>query len=291
MTGDARLRLVVDNQAEAGLAVEHGFAAWIEAGGRRLLLDSGAGGALVANAAALGIDLAAAEAVVLSHGHYDHSGGLPQVLAVAADAVLYGAPGIGRARFSCPPGRPPRAIGMAAEVRARIEALPPARRVEVREPLWLAPGIGLTGPIPRWSGEDAGGPFFLDPAAAEADPLDDDQALWLETAAGVVIVVGCCHAGLINTVERVRAVSGIDRVAGIVGGFHLLNADEARLADSVARLRAWAPDFVVPCHCSGAAAVARLGRDLGGTVVRPGRAGLALGLGRLCPAGAATAAG
>jgi 7,8-dihydropterin-6-yl-methyl-4-(beta-D-ribofuranosyl)aminobenzene 5'-phosphate synthase len=79
--------------------------------------------------------------------------------------------------------------------------------------LRLAPGIGVTGPIPRWSGEDSGGPFFLDPAVAEPDPLDDDQALWRETAAGVVIVVGCCHAGLVNTVERVRAVSGIGRLA------------------------------------------------------------------------------
>lgn len=93
MTNAPVLRIPVDNVAEDGPAVEHGFSVWIEAGSERLPLDTGAGGALAPNARRLGVDLARASAVVLSRGHYDHTGGLPCALSSAPSAGLRFAPG------------------------------------------------------------------------------------------------------------------------------------------------------------------------------------------------------
>lgn len=123
--------------------------------------------------------------------------------------------------------------------------------------------------------EDTGGPFFLDPEGNRSDPLADDMAVWITTDRGLIILTGCCHAGLINTVEHIRSVSAVDRVFGIVGGLHLVNASEARLAATCSALRRWDPDFVVPCNCTGEQAVATLCAELGNKVL-PGFAGFEL---------------
>jgi 7,8-dihydropterin-6-yl-methyl-4-(beta-D-ribofuranosyl)aminobenzene 5'-phosphate synthase len=271
-----RIRIVVDNQAGAGLVEEHGFAVWIEADGHMVLFDTGQGAALMANLASLGCALGAIDAVVLSHGHYDHSGALSQVIPLAANAHVYCHAGAFVPRFSLRPGEPPRAIAVAPADREAVQDLPSERLHWINGPCRIVPGVHLTGPIPRLHPlEDTGGPFYLDQAGRQADPLDDDLALWLETGEGLIILTGCCHAGLINTVEQIRAVSGSDRVRGIIGGLHLLNASGERLAATCAALREWHPDFVLPCHCTGIEAVAALRRDLGERVV-PGRAGCEL---------------
>jgi 7,8-dihydropterin-6-yl-methyl-4-(beta-D-ribofuranosyl)aminobenzene 5'-phosphate synthase len=109
-----RITLIVDNETPSGLIAEHGFAAWIEAGDERLLFDTGQGSALAHNALALGIDLGSAGALILSHGHYDHTGGIPDFLAANTTAPIYCGPGATGRRFSCHPGKPPRENGMAS---------------------------------------------------------------------------------------------------------------------------------------------------------------------------------
>ena len=115
MNQPIKLTLLVDNQACEGLVAEHGFALWIEADDQRILLDTGAGMALSPNAAALGIDLSQANALVLSHGHYDHTGGIEDFLAHNDQAQIYFGQAMAVPRFSCHPGVAPRAIGIAAD--------------------------------------------------------------------------------------------------------------------------------------------------------------------------------
>ena len=278
MTPPIKITLVVDNEAPPELVAEHGFAAWIDTGNECFLFDTGQGAALIPNAAALGIDLSRARALVLSHGNYDHSGAVRAFLDINPDApVIYGHDAtIGR--FSCRPDeQPPRQIGMAEEVRQALCQLPAERRIVLDVPRYLRPGIGITGPVPRNSTfEDTGGPFYLDPDKAQADPITDDLSLWFETSDGLVVLTGCCHSGLVNTVRQAQRISGVTRIRGIIGGLHLLNAGPERLDATVAFLHECAPDFLLPCHCTGAQVIERLHAEFGDAVVRHGGAGEAI---------------
>lgn len=275
MNQGIKLSILVDNQVRGNLCQEHGFAVWISMGDQRILLDTGAGGALFPNARQLDVDLAQATALVLSHGHYDHSGGIAEFLALNTRAKVFMAAGVELERYSCHPDKPVRYIGMCQPEVDALAALPVERQRVLNAPRLLDNRIGLTGPIPRQTGfEDVGGPFYRDPWQLEADAIADDQALWIETLGGLVIVVGCCHAGLVNTVEYIRSVTGERRVRGIVGGLHLLQAGPARMAQTLQALQAWAPDFVIPCHCTGEAAVTQLRAELGADKVLPGYAGM-----------------
>jgi 7,8-dihydropterin-6-yl-methyl-4-(beta-D-ribofuranosyl)aminobenzene 5'-phosphate synthase len=139
--------------------------------------------------------------------------------------------------------------------------------------LWLSPRAGITGPIPREADfEDAGGSFFLDPQGMRADPVEDDLALWVSTDRGLVVCTGCSHAGLVNTLNYVRRFARQDKVRAVIGGFHLLNAGERRIEQTLTTLKTLSPERVVPCHCTGDRFV-KLAVDALGGRVTPGRAG------------------
>jgi 7,8-dihydropterin-6-yl-methyl-4-(beta-D-ribofuranosyl)aminobenzene 5'-phosphate synthase len=112
--------------------------------------------------------------------------------------------------------------------------------------------IGVTGPIPREAAfEDTGGPFYLDPGGRRADAMEDDLALWIQTDRGLVVCVGCSHAGVVNTLNYILRLNPGSKIRAVVGGMHLLNASEDRLERTIAALRALGPELLVPCHCTG----------------------------------------
>ena len=167
---------------------------------------------------------------------------------------------------------------MAQPAKEAILTLPSTRVHWVSGPHQIIPDVGISGSIPRQHPlEDTGGPFFFDPQGQRSDPLEDDMALWIATARGLIIITGCCHAGLINTVDHIRAVAGVERLFGVIGGLHLVNAANDRLKATCAALRNWQPEFIIPCHCTGEVATDYLCEELGGTVV-PGSAGFELTL-------------
>lgn len=270
------LGILVDNPSATGLVAEHGFAVWIEAGGKRILFDTGQGRALRPNTEHTRHDLAKADILVLSHGHYDHTGAIDYVLERNPEIQVHAHSGILRERYSLHPGQPPHDISMPQEQQLLIEDLPDSRLHWVSGPVQIADGVWLTGPIPRNHPlEDVGGPFFLDPEGTDPDAIPDDQALWIETPNGLLVVCGCCHSGLINTLDYIRRVSGTDRIRGIIGGFHLHSASAERLAATVETLRELKPDILIPCHCTGDAAIDYLKQNLS-TPVHAGFAGYEL---------------
>lgn len=271
----ARLTIVVDNQAQDNCLAEHGFALWIDLGDRHILLDTGQGHVLAGNIQALGLDPKKLTDLVLSHGHYDHTGGLPWVYQTCPQIKLWSHPGITESRYSIS-NTEVRDIRMP---RTSLEALGKIPESQVNwstRPHMLAPGIGVTGFIPRKTTfEDTGGPFFLDPRAQRPDPIEDDQALWIQTSEGLIVCLGCCHAGLINTLEYIQELSGSTQIRAIIGGLHLGAASPKRLENTISALHTIQPQLLVPCHCTGQAAMDRLQADMN-CPVRIGHVGLTL---------------
>jgi 7,8-dihydropterin-6-yl-methyl-4-(beta-D-ribofuranosyl)aminobenzene 5'-phosphate synthase len=277
-----KITVLVDYASKEGLDTEHGFAAWVEAGSHRFLFDTGQAGVMQANAAKLGIDLKQAEALVLSHGHFDHTGTLPEFLAENDKAHVYFAHGLHIDRYSCKPGTPVRSIGIPEASRQALATLPSERLHDLKEPHYIAPGIGLTGPVPRVSTfEDVGGPFFVDPDSHQDDLIEDDQSMWFETDDGLVVLLGCCHAGLVNTIDYIRKISGIQKVHGVIGGMHLVNADQDRLEKTFRVMGEWTPEILVPCHCTGANAAEQMQHAFGEKIVSIGYAGMEIPVGQL----------
>ncbi len=261
-----RITIVVDNRAEQGLRSEHGFSAWIEVAGRRLLFDTGQGATLANNADRLGIDLRTADTLVLSHGHYDHTGGLPLVIARAPTAEIFAHPAATGPRYSVRDGEA-KPIAMPAAARTALATHAVGVHWTTRA-LQLTDGVGVTGPVPRLTDyEDTGGPFFVDADGTRPDPIVDDLALWMRADRGLVVLVGCSHAGLVNTLRHALGSSGETRLHAVLGGFHLIKASEPRLTRTMADLQELGPNLIVPCHCTGDAAVERLRHTFGKRVV------------------------
>jgi 7,8-dihydropterin-6-yl-methyl-4-(beta-D-ribofuranosyl)aminobenzene 5'-phosphate synthase len=271
-TARADVTILVDNRAAVpGLIEEHGFAAWVETPETRLLLDTGQGAALMPNASALLIDFGRADALCLSHGHYDHTGGLPDVLAATGDAPVYMHPDALRPRFRPLDTPPHKAIGMPAATARALQAAPGRTRWTDR-PTWVGPGLLLTGPIPREVPSDAGAGFFTDALCTVPDPLADDQALVICTPRGVSVLTGCCHAGIVNTLRHAAKLTGATRLEAVIGGFHLLHASQREMDDALDAFVRYQVSRIIPCHCTGDAA-ARLIQDRFGPLCGPCGAG------------------
>ena len=259
MIQNLRITVLSENTAgRRGVLAEHGLALWIEADETNILFDTGQGLVLAHNAAALEIDLAQADAVVLSHGHYDHTGGLESVLGRLGHAVVYVHPQAFEPKF----GRWDDGVGryIGSPIRD-VEQLAPhvAQVVTTAGPTQVADGIRVSGEIPRRNGfEDTGGPFFLDEPCTQPDPLLDDQALYLETAEGLVVLTGCGHAGLVNTLHYACELTGLRRTYAVLGGFHLVQASDERLARTVEALHRYDVRRIGPAHCTGLAACAQI---------------------------------
>jgi len=254
----SRITVLCENTA-TGLALlaEHGLAFWIEHQGQRILFDTGQGYVLEHNAQRLGIDLEAADAVVLSHGHFDHTGGLGTALEKIADPVVFAHPFIFAARYARVRDNAPREIGMPQLDEKAVRQQ--AKLVATERPTEVGPGLHVTGPIPRHTAfEDTGGPFFVDFACQEPDTFPDDQALYFETPHGTVVILGCAHAGVINTLMYVQELTAQRPIHTVIGGMHLVSASPERLEWTVGALRELGVQRLLPAHCTGFPAMARL---------------------------------
>ena len=263
------LTILVENTARgAGILGEHGLSFWIDTGAHRVLFDTGQGMALIHNAARLGIDLSLADAIVLSHGHFDHVGGLEAALTAAPRAPLFLHPRAVEPKFI---GTDPAATRRISTTYVETESFLHDERqvIFTREPCEVAPGVWATGQIPRTNDfEDTGGPFFLDPALTRPDPLLDDQAFYLSTSQGIIVICGCAHAGVVNTLSHIARLTGDAPVRALFGGLHLENASVRRMEETVRALRACQPHQIGCCHCTGLVAIRRLWDEFPGVCLQ-----------------------
>jgi len=263
---DGRITVLVENTAGGcGLLAEHGLSFWIELGSRRILFDTGQSDILFHNARVLGIDLGKVDAIVLSHGHYDHVGGLGRILEMAPTVPVYLHPQALEPKYAGS-GKQSRQIGMEREMAQMLE-----RRIRgglgsfTNGPVEIFPGVWATGAVPRNSAlEETGGPFYLDPDCTRPDELLDDQALVLEANAGLVVVLGCAHAGTINTLDYIAGLLPGRRIRTVLGGMHLVRASRARINHTIEAICRHNVQRICPAHCTGAEASRELWNALPG---------------------------
>jgi len=243
------------------MRAEHGFSALIsfrvDSERHSILLDSGISlDGLAHNATLLGIDIQGIEAVVLSHGHPDHVAGLGWLAGQLGGrgVPLIAHPDAWRERRFAPPERPPRPLPPASRPALEAAGL---RVQDSIDPTYLFDGaLLITGEIERTTDFEMGFPFHETRRDGEwqPDPLIlDDQAVVLNMhGKGLVVVTGCGHAGMINTLRYAMKVSGVERVHAVIGGFHLSGPlFEGLAVPTVEAMRQIAPSTVVPCHCTG----------------------------------------
>ncbi len=273
MPVEVDITVLVDNRAQSGLESEHGLSLWIETPDIRILFDTGQNGALENNASTLGIEVSTADAIVLSHGHYDHCGGLPFALRVARSATVYCHSAAVLPRYAVKNGSV-KPVHMHDASKAILNSVPEARLRWVTGPVQLCPNVHLTGTIPRKErsvGPDW--PFYFDVGATQIDTIPDDMALWIYTSKGLVLVLGCCHAGLANTLNCVRNLSSESKIHCIIGGMHLMHSGEAEIREVLSVIQEYSPEFLAPLHCTGELAINILNESFG-TKVHPGKAGM-----------------
>lgn len=265
MSEGIRITVLVENSVhQAGLKAEHGWSCLVEIGGRRVLFDTGQTELLLDNARTLGCSLENLDAVVLSHGHYDHTGGLAAVCRLSPAARVFLHPAALKPKFSLNPDGPARDIGMPETSRRLLEHAE-SRLGLTATSLEVVPGLFATGEVPRRTDfEDVGGPFFLDAHGQQPDPLVDDQAVFFAARGGLVVLLGCAHAGVVNTLMHISTLTGGKRVHAVLGGMHLGLASERRMRATVAHLRLANPDHLAPAHCTGLAATTRLWTEFTG---------------------------
>jgi 7,8-dihydropterin-6-yl-methyl-4-(beta-D-ribofuranosyl)aminobenzene 5'-phosphate synthase len=253
------LTVLVENSVTGrNLRAEHGLCYYLRTEGHSLLFDTGQSGLLVENAREMGLRLEEVEGTVLSHGHYDHTGGISVMNSIAPDARWWLHPAALEPKYAGNADQSSRSVGISPESLAAIQRA--EGRVEwTTRPTEILDGVFVTGEIPRQTPyEDTGGAFFLDEQCARRDSLVDDQAMFFDTLEGVVVLLGCAHAGVVNTLHYVRQITSGRPIHTVIGGMHLLQADAHRLAQTLACFRELDIKQLGPAHCTGPMPTARL---------------------------------
>jgi 7,8-dihydropterin-6-yl-methyl-4-(beta-D-ribofuranosyl)aminobenzene 5'-phosphate synthase len=265
------LSTMLVGNASAGIG-EWGFVAVLEVDGRRLLIDTGARAETVLkNAAELKVDLASITDLAITHNHADHTGGLlvlrrtlakqnPHALSRVhvPKGIFYPRPGVG--------GRDGNGL---LPLKAEYEATG-GMFIEHEGPAALMPGVTMLGPVPRvhpernW-GSPRGGPAgrVNTPAGIVEDTVPEDTSIVIDTAEGLVLISGCGHAGIVNSMAFARTAVRNAPVVAAIGGFHLFGASDETLAWTAGRMKAFGVRYLLGAHCTGIEAVYRL-RQLAG---------------------------
>jgi 7,8-dihydropterin-6-yl-methyl-4-(beta-D-ribofuranosyl)aminobenzene 5'-phosphate synthase len=261
------LTVLVDNNTliDCYLLAEPGLSLHLADGDKQVLFDCGYSDVLRRNAASLGIDLAGLDHVVLSHGHNDHTWGLVPLMACLAEHVSAD----GQARrprlTAHPAALTPRRFAHGEPIGSLLGASALEQGFELaltRKPTPVTERLVFLGEIPRLFPFEKAAPIGerLEPDGPVPDEVPDDSALAYLGGDGLVILTGCSHAGICNIVEYARRITGVRRVAAVLGGLHLRSPDPARFEATVEYLRRIGVAALYPCHCTSLAAKIALSR-------------------------------
>jgi len=228
-----------------------------------VMMDTGPSSeALLHNVDAMGVNLEDVDVIALSHGHYDHTGGLIEALKRMKKRVpVIGHPTVFEPKLSLTPHL--RLIGSPF----RCSDVESAGGVPLlaTDPVKIADGITTTGEVPRMTAfERVRGFWAVHNRRFIEDKMLDDQSLVIDVEnKGLVVVAGCAHSGIINIIKHAQKITGNSRVYAVLGGFHLGNAENKNIQATVDELKKLDPKFIGPCHCTGKKATKKIAEAFG----------------------------
>ncbi len=265
------ITVLVDNNrnpARPDLAAEHGLSLFVEAGGARILFDTGASDLFLKNAKLLGIDLTTVDAVVLSHGHYDHGGGLAAFARINAGAAIHLGQGAMDEHDIQVVGPLRKKIGLSRALRAAIGE----RLIVVRGKPGIAKNVYLISPIePSDDIPSDRALFFKETSGGiRQDDFAHEVMLGIEENGEVVLLTGCSHNGLLNMVGAAEKAFPGKTIKAVIGGFHLTNPITKKLGETPDRIRSIGQALagntrirkVISGHCTGSLAFALLKQEM-----------------------------
>jgi len=270
MVSKLKITALVDNEThyEGPMLAENGISLLVEIPELNfsVLVDTGiSGDALLSNAELLGVDLSKLDAVFITHNHYDHTGGLLKLIdRLGIQPLVIAHPEVFWPKYAILPSLGLNELTYTGPPFSLHELEARTRVLLSRDPIPLARDVMTTGEIPRETGfEVVRGFYKVEGGKFVEDDLPDDQALIVRMDDGVVVLLGCGHSGVVNTVRRALSLTEEGGIKAVIGGFHLIDADEGRIEETVRALKELDPEIVIPMHCTGFRAKVAIYREMG----------------------------
>lgn len=256
--------LTDDRVRKRGLLAEHGLSLWIEKNDKAILFDTGQSSVFCHNAKVLGLSLEKTDYVVISHGHYDHCGGLQNFPYTDKAPAIYAHPDAFLKKFvSTDKDEPSREVGIPWEI-SRQDWMK-ERIIYTRQPLMVEKGILVSGEIPCSSTfEEVPKDFYIEKdGRIMHDMMLDEQMLIIEDDGEIAIFLGCSHPGVINSLKYAQKLFSDKSIKLLVAGMHLENVSPIRLQMTIQHIQDMNIRMVVPLHCTGFGAMCEMQRFLG----------------------------
>jgi len=247
-----KIRVLSDNKSAYSLLKEHGLSFFIELDEKALMLDTGSGRNFLFNAADMGLSMENLQALVLSHGHYDHTGGLGELLKHYPELPLYAHPSLLNQHYSRHDDGNLYNIGIHSTHRELIQSFPKGQWIPVEEKKEILPGVFGVSSIPRDENDSLGTKgFFQDTEGLKADTVPDDLSLLIRQKDKDHLICGCCHSGLKNTINHLEKHFSSLNLHTLMGGFHLSHATDTQIKELGKWIESLQIKRLICSHCTG----------------------------------------